>query len=368
MNVDTVETIPIADTTLLPPRTESSPTKRADLHGSFGFSSNALSIMPCTSEPTPVAELTEIEKLIAALSDDVGNSSNRSTPYYAQKLLLQTLLLAAIPVAARFLLQHYTGFDGFVEIRDIGLVFTGLFFTAGVLFRTNLVDLHEAEKMPQEMANTLEWIEDIFLLMSRQAKADMQQVYHTMIRFVVEWKESIRYDTDHKVCLSTLSDLVRLASIWDAEKKAKGAQYVNAPLDRAKRVVVRAVVIRKTDVLPPAHALQQFFVLSATVLLFVTTYNHWATQVVIMLVINTVTWYNLRLLWFVDDPFVSEVPFGMSFLLGKLRQVHFFPLDEFAKRCVVRHRQWCDAKNAVYEVNLPTSITRDEVRPFSGDL
>lgn len=311
-------------------------------------------------------ELREMEELEKELQSTLAGDrlGLETSSFDRNKLLVQTLIFAGIPVAARFLLQHFTGWNGFIDLRDISLLYTGLFFTAGVLFRSILADLKEAEKMPQEFACSLEWVEDIFLFMVRHAeKPDLRQLYRALIRAIVAWKASVLQGADHKQCLELLTDIVRIATIWDAEKRAKFTYNVHGPVDRAKRIACRAAVIRKTDVLPSAHALQQFFVLSSTVVLFVTSYRYWEAQVIIMLVVYTVTWFNLRLLSFVDDPFAAEIPFGMSFLLGKLRQVHFFVLDEYALQCIARHRMWCntDAVPSPLEVTLALECDK---RPF----
>lgn len=286
-------------------------------------------------------ELEEMEELVALLKEDIQNDQIHVSAFDRNKLLLQTIFFAAFPVTLRFLVQRFTGWNGYIDLKDIGLVYTGLFFTAGVLFGGVNADLKEAEKMPQDVANSLEQIEDTFLFMTKDAEnPDMRPVYKTMLRFVVEWKESVHHDSNCQRCLTTLSDFVRLAAIWDTENHAKGAAFVGSPVDRIRRVVCRAAVISKTDVLPSAHALQQFFVFSSTVILFFATYMYWQAQVMLMMVVYTVTWFNLRLISFVDDPFVTEIPFGMSFLLGNLRQVHFFSLDEYAMRCVSHYQEW----------------------------
>lgn len=327
--------------------TESAPAPRLRL-GSFHPVENPLLVVGTVHNAENEVNLDDLDDLVAALEEDI-NDQLRVSAFDRSKLLVQTLLFAAVPVTARFLIHYYTGWNGFIDLKDIGLVYTGLFFTAGVLFSGVLSELKEAEKMPQEMANTLEWIEDIFLFMLKHAdNPDMRQLYRTLIRFIVEWKESVHHGSDHKQCLTTLSDIVRIAAIWDSEKHAKAANGIHFPLDRARRLVSRAAVISKTDVLPSAHALQQFFVLSSTLVLFFASYSYWQAQVMIMLIVYTVTWFNLRLISFADDPFVTEIPLGMSFLLGKLRQVHFFPLDEYATRCIARHQQWCEYKKSVH--------------------
>lgn len=293
--------------------------------------SNPLTTTHCPPPP-PTESNLEQQQHEADVKSLLG-----STEVSKHKLLIQTMLFAAVPTTVRALVTYYTSWNGYMDLKELTLIFTGLFFTSGILFSNVNADLKEAERMPADVASSLEQVEDQFVYMTKKAQEpDLTPVYSAILKFIAQWKDSLRGDGSLHDTLETLAEFPKMAADWD-KRGGGGAGTVNAGVDRIRRVVMRAAVVSRTDVLPAAHGLLQFFVFASTVILFLVQYNSWVTQVCIMLCVYTVTWFNVRLISFIDDPFEEEVPFGMSFLLGTIRQVHLFPLDEYALR--VLHRR-----------------------------
>ena len=77
-------------------------------------------------------------------------------------LLATTALFVAAVVAARVAVEHTTGWDGESPVKDMSLVFTGLFFVLGRMFSTVNSDIKEALRMPMDVCCALDLIEDYF--------------------------------------------------------------------------------------------------------------------------------------------------------------------------------------------------------------
>jgi len=290
-----------------------------------------------------------------------------TTDVSKHKLLIQTMLFAAVPTIVRALVTNYTGWNGYMDLKDLSLIFTGLFFTSGILFSNVNADLKEAERMPADVASSLEQIEDQFVYMTKKAQdADMTPVHTNILKFITMWKDTLRGEDRLHETLDTLAEFPKMAADWD-KRGGGGAGTVNSGVDRIRRVVMRASVVSKTDVLPAAHGLLQFFILASTVILFLVKYNSWVTQVCIMLCVYTVTWFNVRLISFIDDPFEEEIPLGMSFLIGTIRQVHLFPLEEYALRVLNRRGKLSVLKRRQSFASVARRLTATKRRSFGAE-
>src|SRR5262245_3721187 len=80
------------------------------------------------------------------------------------KLMITTLPFVAVVLVIRFVLDYVVKFPGVVEFSDVGMVLTGGVFLIGVMLSGTLSDYKESEKLPAEIACTLETIEETFRL------------------------------------------------------------------------------------------------------------------------------------------------------------------------------------------------------------
>jgi len=280
-------------------------------------------------------------------------------------------------ILLKILLNQYANWNGFINLSDLSLVYTGLFFITGILFSNVNSDLKESERIPAEFVASLEQLEDSYSFMSAKGKnirhAEIRlSILKTMhlFKFVLNGNEDEATDdmigratslssstnatpssavsvaTDGSDdgaaskrlidrCFEALSQIPPLASDCN-DRGGPGAMFMNGACDKARRAVARANVVARTDVLPSAHGLLQFFVLASTVILFLSTYANYVTLVSVMLSVYTVTWFNVRLISTIDDPFDSDPFMGMVAWFGPVRNIQTFPLDDYAVRVLKR--------------------------------
>ena len=260
-------------------------------------------------------------------------------------LILQTLVMATAVGIFKMLINRHTSFKGYVTLTDLGLMYTGLFFITGILFGQVTTDLKEAEKMPSEMAANLEQMEEFFtLLIATTNPVDptgahpMDVVLCKLSKLAHHWRISLQENyTDVTQALDVLNSIPELALQYD---KKGGSAVVNLfnVVDKTRRIVKRGTALARTTVLPSAHGLVQFFVLASTVMLFFVKYSNEPTQLLVMICVYTVTWFCVRMVSYLDDPFEDEVFLGMKWLLGSNRMVHMFSIDEYFVRLLRRKK------------------------------
>ncbi|MBP7240020.1 MAG: hypothetical protein KBA14_07325, partial [Saprospiraceae bacterium] len=75
------------------------------------------------------------------------------------------LMVASLPITIgvvllKIMIEQGFHFEGLVHLSEIGVVITGGIFLIGFMLAGTLADYKESEKIPAEMAGTLEAIED----------------------------------------------------------------------------------------------------------------------------------------------------------------------------------------------------------------
>jgi hypothetical protein len=78
------------------------------------------------------------------------------------RLMLTTVPYVLAAVAVKMGLHYGLGFDGVIEFSDMSLVLTGGVFLIGFMLSGTMADYKESEKLPSELACTLETIEETF--------------------------------------------------------------------------------------------------------------------------------------------------------------------------------------------------------------
>ena len=76
------------------------------------------------------------------------------------KLMLTSIPYMLAVIAVNYLLSNVFGFEGFIEFADVGLVLTGGIFLIGFMLAGTMSDYKESEKLPAELACTLEALEE----------------------------------------------------------------------------------------------------------------------------------------------------------------------------------------------------------------
>jgi len=249
------------------------------------------------------------------------------------RLMLTTLPYVAAILAAKIFLQFVLGFGGLVDFSDVGIVLTAGVFLLGFLLAGTMADYKEAEKIPAELASTLEAIEEIFVLAATNHPgldpAGLRRGLLSMTDTIKEWLLKKRPTPDVYHAMSGLNGLIQ-----QLEREGAGPYASRAvpQLLAVRRNVSRIDVIVRTGFLPPAYALLEVLIGMIIALVLIARFKSVAAECLLVPFVTLINIYMLRLIRDIDNPFDYEAD-GREHGSG---EVMLFPLDEYRARLAAR--------------------------------
>ena len=115
------------------------------------------------------------------------------------KLMLTTLPIVLAMAGVKLVLDLVFQFSGLVPFSDVGVILTACVFLIGFLLAGTMSDYKESERLPAEIAATLETIEEIFALASINRPAlKLPELRRSVLELTDEIKNWLlhRRDTD----------------------------------------------------------------------------------------------------------------------------------------------------------------------------
>jgi hypothetical protein len=248
------------------------------------------------------------------------------------KLMLTTLPMVAVVWAIKLGLRWGAGFEGVVDFSDIGVVLTAGVFLTGFLLTGTMADYKESEKLPGELAATLETLEEILLQASVSrggaiAVAPLKAELLSLSQGLHDWL--LKKVASPFAALSQF-DLV----LQQLERDGAGgyASRALSELHNLRKTCTRISVISRTGFLPPAYALLETLLVIIIGLLIAARYKTMLAETILVPFITLLYMYMLRLIRDVDDPF-DYAPDGTH---RGGAEVELFPLTEYVQRLKAR--------------------------------
>lgn len=249
------------------------------------------------------------------------------------KLMLTTLPFVAAVTALKLVLEFGAHFAGVVDFSDVGVVLTGAVFLTGFLLAGTMSDYKESEKLPGEVATTLEAIEDMFALAALQKPAVEAKVLRrqllTLTDAIKHWLVKKQTTAQVFAALSAMSEAFGYLTQHGA---GSTAGYALSPVDKLRKAISRIDVISRTGFLPPAYALLEVLLVMILTLMMVAKFKSPVAEFVIVPTVALLNIYMLRLIKDIDDPF-DFAPDGSK---NGGAEVDLFPLDEYRARLAAR--------------------------------
>lgn len=249
------------------------------------------------------------------------------------KLLITTLPFVALVTLIKVVLEFVFHHKGFVEFSDVGVVLTAGVFLSGILLGGTMSDYKESEKLPAELAITLEGIEELFVFAGNTRPAVAVQDYSREVLKLTDAVKSWLIGTlptpEIFAALTAFNEPVRRLEVNGA---GADAGRVLQQLTALRKIVSRVDVIRRTSFLPPAYALLETLLVMILLLLLNASFKSYIGEFIIVPVVTLVNAYMIRLIKDVDDPFDYAPD-------GKKRggaEVELFPLTEYRERLASR--------------------------------
>jgi hypothetical protein len=220
------------------------------------------------------------------------------------KLMLTTLPFVAGALAVRSGLDWGFQFGGVVEFSDVGLVLTAAVFLMGFMLAGVMSDFKEAEKLPAELACTLETLEDTVSMAAFAKPALNAQELRGRVLNVSEtvWDwlmKKVDAEGLHKV-LHTFEE-----TLVDVEKAGAGGYATRGlnELHNLRKSLTRIQVISETSFLQSGYALLETLVVTAVGVVMVSKFKSGVAEYMLLSVVTLIYVYMLRLIRDLDDPF-----------------------------------------------------------------
>jgi len=221
------------------------------------------------------------------------------------RLVVKTLPWTVLVLGLAYLRRFLFDIPPLVDFDDIGAVLTAAALIIGFMLAGLIGDYKESEKLPGELAATLETFDDAIVAGARASgrfdPRPFRERYRAATDTVVEWFMNRGTVAS---CYETLRGLNAL--IADLERAGLGAVFVTRCLTEQhnlRKLVTRIDVIRRTKFIPAGYALVQMFVITTMVLLIFSGFRTWQVQFLIIGTLSLIYLYLLRLIRDLDDPF-----------------------------------------------------------------
>ena len=246
------------------------------------------------------------------------------------RLLFKTLPWVLLILGLTYLRQYVLGIQSLVDFGDIGAVLTAAALIIGFMLAGVIGDYKESEKLPGELAATLETIDDAIVAGSRSGKTfdarEFRQRYCDITVVVADWFMNRGAVASCFRALNNMNDLIA-----DLERTGMGAIFVARCLSEQhnlRKLVTRIDVIRRTTFIQTGYALLQMFVLATIVLLVLSNFKNSQVQFLVIGTLTLIYLYLLHLIRDLDDPF----EYAKGYVEGASADVSPRPVLEYCER------------------------------------
>ena len=241
------------------------------------------------------------------------------------KLMLTTIPFVLLFLALKFGLQFGVHFGGAIKFSDIAIVLTGGIFLIGFMLAGTMSDYKESEKLPGEIATSLEALKDALghIAVSKQniTAPEIKATVLDLTNTISDWL--YRKVPSEKVYekISAISEKMQ-----PLDNTALGVR-VQAELQNLRKATTRIDVIARTSFLQSGYALMDSIVALVLVLLAIAKFDTLVSEVVVCSFVSLIYIYMVRLIRDIDDPFEYSADGSKG-----AAEVELFPLEEFKAR------------------------------------
>ena len=223
------------------------------------------------------------------------------------RIFIISIAAAGLVVAAKYVL-HYFDLEPITLGSLHGSVISGVIFVLGFLLSATISDYKESERIPAEIASTLESMyEDALSIQQNypkfKAEKYREQLHSITVGYLVDLRSSSRKST-------TRMELHELNTLHSQMEKAGVPANFIVKLKQQQSLLLRHLFrvnyIQRIIFVPSANVLAWSIVLLATTLLLLTDMDPFVSSTVITGAIMFILVYVLQLIRIVRTPFHAE--------------------------------------------------------------
>lgn len=253
------------------------------------------------------------------------------------KLMITTLPVPVAAVIVRWVLEHFfknymNNYSGVMDFSALAPVLTGGVFLIGLMLSGTLQDYKESEKIPAELATSLETIEEsIGWVCANRPQVNERQMREVVSEVTDELIAWLYRKRSHEQIYIVLEKLNLLLKEFDKLGANLPSVRMTTEIHNLRRTVTRIGVISRTGFLASGYALLDLLVVSVLTLLVVASYKaEFGTlgKYIIIGFVSLIYSYLWRLVADVDDPF----EYAADGQRTGAAEVELFPLLEYQAR------------------------------------
>lgn len=244
------------------------------------------------------------------------------------KLMITSIPYMLVVMGLNYVIGNMIGFEGIIEFADVGLVLTGGIFLVGFMLAGTMSDFKESEKLPAELACTLEAIEETMItaavskpdLDEKKMKASLFEVTTDISNWFVK---KISYE-------QMFASISKLNSTISHMEKLGGTSYATrmlGELNVLRKIISRIGVISRTNFLSTGYALLEVLIAAIIILLLISKFKSLLAEYILIGFVSLIYVYMYRLIQDIDDPF----EYAESGEPGAA-EVPLFPFEEYKER------------------------------------
>ncbi len=245
------------------------------------------------------------------------------------KLLIATLPFVVIIVAIALIRDYVLRLHGILEFSEVAPLLSAVALIVGIMMAGVLTDYKESEKIPGEIATTLETIGDtIQVVAALNKETDISALGTEYGRLVATVEDWFMGRTGVNQCYAVLDDFRQALPLM---QQAVGVNYVIRSLGEIhnlRRLITRVDVIAKTSFIPAGYALLDLLVGTTITLLLMINYKTVLAEYFLISLLSLIYIYLLRLIRDVDNPFEYVSKNNKS----STTEVNPFPVQNFRQR------------------------------------
>ena len=246
------------------------------------------------------------------------------------RLVIKTLPWVMLVLVLVYIRQYVLGVRSLVDFGDISAVLTGAALIVGFMLAGVISDYKESEKLPGELAASMEAFDDAIVAGSGGTKGfdagPFRRRYGETVSVIEGWF------MNRGTVASCLQALQRMNGlIADLEKTGLHVIFVSrcmAEQHTLRRLVTRIDVIRRTHFIETCYALLQMFVITAIALMIFSGFRDWVVQFLVVGTLSLIYLYLLRFIRDLDDPF----EYAGGYRKDMTADVDPYPVVEFCRR------------------------------------
>ncbi|MEO6131454.1 MAG: hypothetical protein ABIQ02_06375 [Saprospiraceae bacterium] len=244
------------------------------------------------------------------------------------KLMLTTLPITLLVLGVKMGLVYGLQFEGIVKFSEISLIITGGIFLIGFMLAGTLADYKESEKMPSDMACSIETIEDLIILAHdfnpNFDLTEQRKQINDVTGSILRWFSN---EESEKVVFDRIKGLASIALLVQNSKIGSTAARCTAEISTLRKLFSRAVVIKKTNFLSTGYALLEIETVALIVLLMISKFENYFIGAILVCFVTHIFVYMIRLIRDIDQPFEYSST-------GKkgAAEVDLFPLQDLELR------------------------------------